>query len=167
MTIWTLSSSASSSSHSEALKKPRGSRRAGIALSAPKRRRLVQQRDPSRVADADDQNALADLLDMAEGDRLEPGNADVDIGGRLVAAGQLQVLALRGTRTHEHRIEAALGQKRPHALYGGVQLQVHPHPGNHGDLFVQHRVRQAERGDVGTHEPAGLPVLLENSDLIP
>ena len=43
MTIWTLSSSASSSSHTEALKKPRGLRAMTLTLSAPSRRLVRQQ----------------------------------------------------------------------------------------------------------------------------
>ncbi len=34
------------------------------------------------------------------------------------------------------------------------------------DLLLEHRLRQAEGGDVGAHEAAGLAVLLEDRDLV-
>ena len=57
-----------------------------------------------RIADADDQNLLADALDVAEGNGLEPGNAYMN-AIRVVAPGQLEFLALGCARTHEHGIK--------------------------------------------------------------
>src|SRR5580704_13011594 len=119
-----------------------------------------------RVADPDDEHAPADLLGVAEGDRYEPGDADVDVGGALLATGEAQLLALRGTGADEHRIVAAALQQSAHALDRGVQAQIHAHAGDHGNLLVQHRCRQPERGDVAAHETAGFGVLLEDRDLV-
>ena len=57
------------------------------------------------VADADDQNLLADRIDVAEGDRLQPVDADVDAIG-IVAAGDLEILAARRAAADEDRVEA-------------------------------------------------------------
>src|SRR5205823_1705648 len=51
-----------------------------------------------RVAHADDEDALADLVDVAEGYRFEPGNADMDIGCARLAAGKLELLAAGSAR---------------------------------------------------------------------
>ena len=77
-TISTPSSSASSSSHGDALKCGRERRAMTFTSVAaePLRRAAAVHR---RVADADDQHALADLLDMAEVRRAEPLDADVDV----------------------------------------------------------------------------------------
>jgi len=61
MTISTLSSSASSNSHAEALKKPRGLRAITFTFFAPKAQRGARS-NPSPCCDTDDQHALAILL---------------------------------------------------------------------------------------------------------
>ena len=82
------------------------------------------------VADADDEHALADLLDVAEGDRLEPGDADVDAVA-LVAARQLELLALRSAGADEHRVEASASSSARMLSTGRVQPQVHAHADDH------------------------------------
>ena len=62
------------------------------------------------VADADDQHALADLVDVLESDRFEPGDADVD-PVRVLAARKVQFLALRRAGADEHGVESALVQQ--------------------------------------------------------
>ena len=112
MMILTCSSSASSSSHAEALKNWRGLRAMTFTSFAPRRRRRAAAVH-GRVADTDDQHLLADGLDVLEGHRLEPGDADVDVGGAFGAAGQLEFLALGRAGADEHGIEAALGRAIP------------------------------------------------------
>src|SRR5215831_9698104 len=118
------------------------------------------------VAHPDDEHALADPVDVPEGHRLEPGDTDVDVGGAFLTAGKLELLALRGARADEHRIEAAVGEELAHALHGSVEPEVDPHADDHRDLLAQHRRREAERGNVGAHQAAGLAVLLEDGDLV-
>src|SRR5580704_4238996 len=69
------------------------------------------------IADADDQNPLADLVDVTEGDRFEPGDADVNAVG-IVAAGQFEFLALGRTRADEYRVEFFSLEQPLHALDG-------------------------------------------------
>src|SRR5580698_886334 len=118
------------------------------------------------VTHADDENALADLLDVTECDRLEPCDTDVHVRGGLRATREAQLLALRRTGADKHRVESASREQLAHALDGVVELQVHSHARDLADLVVEHGVREAERGDVGPHEPAGLGRLLENGDLV-
>ena len=60
-----------------------------VGRAEPLRRAAAVHRG---VADADDQHALADRVDVTEVDRLEPLDADEDLIG-LVAAGNLELLA--------------------------------------------------------------------------
>src|SRR5476649_2791510 len=55
------------------------------------------------IADADDQDPLADPFDVAESDGLQPGYSDVYVIG-VVTAGQFQFLALGSARTHENGV---------------------------------------------------------------
>src|SRR6185369_1767351 len=105
------------------------------------------------VAHANDQHLRSNRADVAKGHGFEPVDADVDVIG-VVAAGQLQLLALGCTGTDEHSIEA-LGEQLLHAVDLGPKLQGNALVQDHAYLFVQDRLRQPERGDVAAHEPAG------------
>ena len=56
------------------------------------------------VAAAEHDDAPADLLDMAERDRRQPFDADVDIGGGFLAAGDVELAAARGAGADEDRV---------------------------------------------------------------
>src|ERR1700730_15604721 len=76
----------------------------GALLAAePARRATAIHR---RVAAAEHDDAAADLVDVAERDAGEPVDADMDIGRRLFAAGNVQVPAARGAAADEHRVPA-------------------------------------------------------------
>ncbi len=113
------------------------------------------------VADADDEHALLDGGDVPEGHAVQPVDADEDLVA-VVAAGDLQVLPLGGARADEDRVELAPVEQRLHALDGRVVADVGAHPEDHVDLVVEHLRREAERGDVGPHQPAGDGELLED-----
>src|SRR6185437_13885578 len=118
------------------------------------------------VADADDENTLADLPDMAEGHRLQPRDADMHVGSGGLPTGQVEILAFRGARADEYGIESAARKQRLHAADGMPELQVDSHVDDHADLLLEHRLRQAEGGDVGAHQTTGLAILLEDRDLV-
>ncbi len=64
------------------------------------------------VADADDQDTRADRVDVTEGDRLEPVDADEDVRVDLVVAtGDVQLLAARRADADEDRVEALVEQR--------------------------------------------------------
>src|SRR5690606_7973502 len=109
-----------------------------------------------RVADADDQHALADRVDVAERDRLEPLDADMN-AVRVAPPGKVEILALRRAAADEDRVEAFVEQ-RPHALHRRREPQVRAHVDDVADLLVEHARRQAKRRDIRAHQPAGLVV---------
>ena len=158
--ISTFSSSASSSSQSDALKNcPWLARHhLDIAGAEPQRGAAAIHRG---IADADDQHPLADTLDVIEGHRLQPVDADVDVGRRRFAAGQLEILAARRAAADEHRV-VALIQQRTHALDALTQPQIDAHVDDVADLLIQHLVGEPERGDVRAHQAAGFLQRLEN-----
>src|SRR5579872_4213674 len=51
-----------------------------------------------RVADTDDEDTLADPVDVLERNRLQPRDPDMDVRRALGPPGKLQLLALGGTR---------------------------------------------------------------------
>ncbi len=68
------------------------------------------------VADTDDEDALADPVDVAEGHRLQPIDADMDVGAAASARPvSLEVLAFGRPGADEHRIEAAAREQLAHA----------------------------------------------------
>ena len=80
------------------------------------------------VADADDQDPLADRIDMAEGNRFEPIDADVDPIG-IVAAGNFEIFAARRTAAHEDGVEPLVEQCL-HAFDGRIVSGYRrPYPG--------------------------------------
>jgi hypothetical protein len=117
-----------------------------------------------RVADADDQHLLADLLDVAEVDVGEPLDTYMDAIG-LVAAGQVEFLPLRRAAADEDGVKA-LVEKRLHARHRRVVADVHPHVDDHRYFFIQYRRRQAEGRNVHAHQAAGRCVLLEDHALV-
>ena len=158
--ISTPSSSASSSSHGEALKYFRVLRAMTFTSVAPSRfdgPAAVHR----RVADADDQHALADRVDVAEVDRLEPVDADEDLVG-VVPAGNLQLLAFRRAAADEHCVEPALVEQRLQAVDRRVVADVHAHVDDVADLLVEDLLGQPERRDVDPHQAAGSRQLLED-----
>ena len=67
------------------------------------------------VAAAEHDHALADLVDVAERDRGQPVDADMDVGGGFLAAGNVEVAAARRAGADEDRV-AAFGQQRLQAV---------------------------------------------------
>src|SRR5205823_269953 len=112
------------------------------------------------VAAANDDDALADRVHVLEGDGGEPVDADLDVGRRFLAAGNVEVLALGGAGADEDGIEAFLEQLLE-ALDLVTEARFDAEVEDALDLLVEHANRQAEGGDVGAHQPAALGVLLE------
>src|SRR5690348_18266052 len=67
------------------------------------------------VAAAEHDHPLADLVCVAERDAGEPVNADMDVRGRLFAAGNVELTAARRAASDEARI-VIVGEKLLHAL---------------------------------------------------
>ena len=89
-----------------------------LAAEAPRRAAAVH----GRVADADDQHALADLVDVAERDADSSQSMPMWMSvARLLAAGQVELLAARRAGADEHGVERRLAvEQRPSGSSTGV-----------------------------------------------
>src|ERR1700726_892769 len=67
------------------------------------------------VAAAEHDDALADAIDMTEGDARQPVDADMDVGGGLLSARNIEVAAARRAGADEDRV-IAFGQERLEAV---------------------------------------------------
>ncbi len=103
------------------------------------------------VADADDQHTLADRVGVAEGDRLEPVDADVDPIA-IVPPRDVEVLATRRPGADENRVEVLL-EELAEAGHRGVQAEVDAHVDDGRDLLVEDLRGQPEGRDVRAHQP--------------
>ena len=68
-----------------------------------------------RVAAAQHDHALADLVDVAERDARQPVDADMDVGRGFLAAGNVEVAAARRAAADEDRV-VAFGEQRLQAV---------------------------------------------------
>ena len=134
MTISTPSSSASSSSQGDALKKPRG-RRAITLMSLPPSRREERQQSIAVLPTPMIRTRSPIESDVAESDRAQPVDADMN-AIRIVAPRKIEILAARRAAADEHRIEA-LVQQRPQTLDGRVVTDLHAHVEDGVDLVRQ------------------------------
>ncbi len=67
------------------------------------------------VAAAEHDDALADLVDVAERDAGQPVDADMDVLGRFLAAGNVEIAAARRAAADEDRVEV-FGEQRLQAV---------------------------------------------------
>src|SRR5207302_2738584 len=79
-----------------------------------------------RVAAAEHDDAAADLVDMAEGDAGQPVDADMDVGGGLLPAGDHELAAARRARADKHRVPA-FREQRLHAADVMPEAGLDPH----------------------------------------
>ena len=107
------------------------------------------------------------FLDVLECNRFEPGDADMNAGCFHASHRQIQFLALRRTRTDEHRCEFIGIEQVPHAVDRGVELEVDTHVHDVADLFVEHVRREAEGRNVGAHQSDRPRQLFENRYFVP
>src|SRR5580700_10501201 len=59
-----------------------------------------------RIAAAEHDDPAADLVDMAERNARQPVDADMDVGGSFLPAGDLELAAARRARADEDRVPA-------------------------------------------------------------
>ena len=133
-------------------------------MSLPPSRQLRPAAIHGRVSDADDKHVFADRCDVAEGDGLQPVDADVD-AVRIVTARDVELLAARRAGADENRVEAFVEQ-RLHAVDGRVIANVDAHIEDLVDLVIEHVRGQTERRNVSAHQSAGLAVLFEHHDFV-
>ena len=118
-----------------------------------------------RIAAAEHDDAPADLVDMAERHRGQPVDADMDIGGGLLAAGNVELAAARRAGADKHRVPA-LGEQFLHAADKMAEPGLDAEIDDAIDLLVGHRFRQAEARDLRAHHAAALGVAVEDHAVI-
>ena len=90
----------------------------------------------------------------------------MDVGGGLLAAGNVEVPAPGRAGADEHRIEA-LGKQALQALDPLAEAKLHPaEAGDIADLLVDHLLREAEPGDLAADHAARPRLAVEQDQLI-
>ena len=117
------------------------------------------------VAAAEHDDAAADLVDMAERDARQPVDADMDVVGRLLAAGDVEIAPARRAAADEDRVPI-MGQQRLQAADEFPETGLDAHVEDQIDLLVGDRFRQAEARDLRPHHAAALDVAVEQHAVI-
>ena len=130
--------------------------------SSPPRRRAVRQQSIAVLPPPSTIDAPADLLDVAEGDRGQPVDADVDVRGGFLAAGDVEVAPARRAGADEDRV-VAFGRAAPSGCRCAVPARNStPQVEDVADFLVDHRLGQAEARDLRAHHAARLGVAVED-----
>ena len=95
------------------------------------------------VAAAEHDDALADLVDVAERDVGQPVDADMDVGGGFLAAGNVEIAAARRAGADEHGV-VAFGEQGLQAVDIAAGDEVDAEIEDVAALLVDHRFGQAE-----------------------
>ena len=117
------------------------------------------------VAAAEHDDALADLVDVAERDGRQPVDADVDVLRRFLAAGNVELAAARRAGADEDRV-VVLRQQLLQAVDAVAALELDAEVEDVVGLLVDHRVGQAEFRNLRPHHAAGLRVLIEHRAVV-
>src|SRR5690606_32213450 len=95
------------------------------------------------VAPAEDHHPPPDALRVLEGHRGEPVDADVDVGRRLAATGDVEVAPAGSATAHEDRVEPLVEQPL-HRVDPLAGAQLDAEVEDVADLLVDHLLGQAE-----------------------
>src|SRR5262245_468755 len=117
------------------------------------------------VAAAEDDDSLADLVDVAEGHRRQPVDADMDVGRGFLAAGNLEVAPARGAAADEYRV-VALAQQLLQAVDAGAAPELDAQIEDVAHFLVDDLHRQAEARNLRPDHAASAGVLVEHGDVI-
>ncbi len=132
-----------------------------LAAEAPRRAAAIH----CRVAAAEDDDAAADLVDMAERDAGEPVDADMDVGRRFLAAGNVEIAPAWRAAADKHGIPT-LGEQFLQARGEFSETGLDPHVEDQIDLLVGNRFRQPETRNLRPHHAAALHVAVEHHAVI-
>src|SRR5216683_4718941 len=117
------------------------------------------------VAAAQHDHALADLADMAERDRRQPVEADMDVGRSFLAARHVEIATTRGAGADEDRV-VAFGQHGFHRVDLLVAELDVADIGDVAHFLVDHRLRETKVRDLGADEAAELGILVVDDDFV-
>ena len=113
------------------------------------------------VAAAEHDDALADLGDVAERDRGQPVDADMDVGGGFLAAGNVEVAPARRAGADEDRVPA-FGQQRLQAVDALAADELDAEVEDVVAFLVDDGFGQPEARDLRADHAARLRVLVEH-----
>src|SRR5262249_845546 len=118
-----------------------------------------------RIATAEHDDALADLVDVTEGDRREPVDADMDIGSGFLPAGNFE-LATAGCARSDEDCVPAFRQKGLEAVDALAAAKFYTEVEDIAALLVDNRFRQTEAWNLRADHAAGFGVLIEYDAMI-
>ena len=107
------------------------------------------------IAAAEHDDALADLVDMAERHAGKPVDADVNIAGGFLAAGNVELAAARRAGADEDRV-VVFGEQFLQAVDALAALELDAEVEDVVGFLVDHRIRQAEFRNLRPHHAARL-----------
>src|SRR5205823_9285038 len=113
------------------------------------------------VAAAEHDHSLADAIDVAERNARQPVDPDVDIFRRFLAPRKVEIASPRSAATDEDRVVGAAAvarEQRLQTVYSLTGAKLDAQAEYVADLFVDHRLGQAELGDLAPDHPSGLRV---------
>src|SRR6266436_880491 len=113
------------------------------------------------VAAAEHDDALADLVDVAERNAGQPVDADVDVFGRFLAARNIEVTTARGAGADKDSVEI-LGKQLPEAVDALPAAELHAEIENVAAFLVDDGLRQAEPRNLRADHAACLGVAVEH-----
>ena len=117
------------------------------------------------IAAAEHDDALADLVDVAERDAGQPVDADMDVLGRFLAAGNFEVAAARRAAADEDRVEI-FGEQRLQAVDALAADEFDAEIEDVIAFLVDDAFRQAEFRNLRAHHAAGFRVLVEHDAFV-
>ena len=117
------------------------------------------------VAAAEHDHALADLGGVAERHRVQPVDADVDVLGRFLAAGNVEVAPARRAGADEHRVPA-FGQQRLQAVDAGAAAELDAEIEDVAAFLVDHAVGQTEFRNLRADHAAGFGIAVEHDAMV-
>ena len=117
------------------------------------------------VAAAEHDDPFADAVDVTEGDARQPVDADMDILGRFLAAGNVEIAAARRAAADKDRVEV-FRKQRLHAVDALAADERDAEIEDVAAFLVDHVFRQAEFRNLCAHHAAGQRVLIEHHALI-
>ena len=133
--------------------------------SSPPRRRAVRQQSIAVLPPPSTITRLPILLDMAERHAGEPVDADMDIGGGFLAAGNVELAAARRAGADEDRV-VVLGQQLLQAVDAMAAFELDAEIEDVIGFLVDHRIRQAEFRNLRAHHAARLRIGIEHRAVI-
>ena len=132
-----------------------------LAAQAPCRAAAVHR----GIAATEHDHALANAGDVAERDRGQPVDTDMDIRCRLLPARALQVAPARGAAANEDRV-IALVHQRAHRFDALAGFEGHAQVQHIAGFLVDHRFGQAKARNLRAYEAAGLGLAVEHGHVI-